>query len=345
MRTITILAALIGAALALAGCTTQESTNNTTTTTTPTTGGANNTTGNNTTGGTTNTTGGTTNTTGGSTNTTGGNATGGTNLTFVASQSGPPGNNTTYSFSGPSSAKAGWTRVELRNQGMEPHQASFLRLVNMTYEDFVAAFMGNGTEGNASMGQAIPAGGVNGIAPNGSGVAWVDLEPGTYVVVCFIPSAATGMPHAAHGMTHKLNVTASAPPAVQRPQADFVLRLRDYAFEPDQGAFTPPANLTAGAHVVEVRNVGNHSHEAQFVLLQEGKTGQDFLAWTQTLQGPPPATDLFGAASIGAGGTEFFEHNFTAGHYFVLCFEQDGPNDPPHFAKAMTWEFNVTAAS
>jgi hypothetical protein len=34
----------------------------------------------------------------------------------------------------------------------------------------------------------------------------VDLEPGQYGLICFIPDAKDGKPHSAHGMTETLTV-------------------------------------------------------------------------------------------------------------------------------------------
>jgi hypothetical protein len=49
-------------------------------------------------------------------------------LDFTATQSGPPANGTTYMYSGPDSAMAGWNLVKLTNDGMEPHQVVFMKL-------------------------------------------------------------------------------------------------------------------------------------------------------------------------------------------------------------------------
>lgn len=41
---------------------------------------------------------------------------------------------------------------------------------------------------------------------NASGFTTLDLEPGNYMFVCFVPDAADGTPHAAKGMIKAFTV-------------------------------------------------------------------------------------------------------------------------------------------
>jgi hypothetical protein len=52
-----------------------------------------------------------------------------------------------------------------------------------------------------------PVGGLQAIFPGTTQLLQLDLEPGEYVVVCQVPSAADGQSHHAKGMIRQLTVT------------------------------------------------------------------------------------------------------------------------------------------
>ena len=57
---------------------------------------------------------------------------------------------------------------------------------------------------------AIPGTAIGGVSPLARGeVAWfeVDLSPGRYALICFLPDAEDGKPHFVHGMVRELEVT------------------------------------------------------------------------------------------------------------------------------------------
>jgi uncharacterized cupredoxin-like copper-binding protein len=53
----------------------------------------------------------------------------------------------------------------------------------------------------------LPVGGVTAIAPGGSNVFEVNLEPGDYALICFMPDAKDGKPHYVHGMIKQVKVS------------------------------------------------------------------------------------------------------------------------------------------
>jgi uncharacterized cupredoxin-like copper-binding protein len=57
---------------------------------------------------------------------------------------------------------------------------------------------------------ALPVGGVSPIEPGAEANFMVDLTPGEYGLICFVPDARTGNPHFMHGMMRQITV----PPAV-----------------------------------------------------------------------------------------------------------------------------------
>lgn len=51
-----------------------------------------------------------------------------------------------------------------------------------------------------------PIGGTSGIEPGGVNYVSVDLAPGEYALLCFLPDAGDGAPHVAHGMARQISV-------------------------------------------------------------------------------------------------------------------------------------------
>ena len=79
-----------------------------------------------------------------------------------------------------------------------------------------------------------------------------DLEPGTYAILCFIPTEGEGTPHAAKGMINQFEVVeADAAPA--EPTADATYKV-------EKGkAVAGPATLTPGEHTIKFEGVGDAS--------------------------------------------------------------------------------------
>src|SRR5438093_10962290 len=143
---------------------------------------------------------------------------------------------TDYAFGVPDTIAAGLTTFRRVNQGKELHHANLVRLgEGKTVADFqagLAATMKNHTPPPTWMGFA---GGPNAVTLGDTGVATQMLEPGSYVLVCWIPSL-DGVPHVMNGMMHPLVVTAGAAPspAAAEPPADVTIKLTDYDFQLSQ---------------------------------------------------------------------------------------------------------------
>src|SRR5207253_960257 len=93
---------------------------------------------------------------------------------------------------------------------------------------------------------AVDVGGPNAAAPGHSTDAFITLEPGNYVLACFVPSPGEQAPHLMKGMVKALTVTTSNFPATE-PSPDVHVTLSDYKF-------TVSKPLTAGPHVLHVMN-------------------------------------------------------------------------------------------
>lgn len=101
-----------------------------------------------------------------------------------------------YAFSFSMPPTAGHHVIEVRNGGPQPHEVLFVQLhPGMTMDDFMK--WGQTYEGDAP-GHAL--GGVPAVMPGQVEYVTLDLAPGDYLAVCFVPDAKDGMPHLAHGM-------------------------------------------------------------------------------------------------------------------------------------------------
>src|ERR1043166_3802731 len=161
------------------------------------------------------------------------------------------------------------------------------------------------------------------------------VEPGSYVLVCWIPSL-DGTPHVMKGMLHPLVVTASPAPVAPAPAADVTITLTDYAF-------LLPHPFPAGHHVVRVDNAGAQGHEVVIAALAPGKTLHDFIAWEQGGEkGPLPTGQwLGGVTTLDAGGHSQFATTLAPGSYLLLCFWPDAKDGKPHTMHGMGKEIRV----
>jgi uncharacterized cupredoxin-like copper-binding protein len=235
-----------------------------------------------------------------------------------------------YSLEAPYWVSAGPVTLRLVNQGKEFHHIWLLRIdQGKTAADFREAM-------KAGYG-ALPAwarevGGPNAPAPGGEASATVDLEPGTYLLTCAIPSP-DGVPHVMKGMVRTLLVSKGSGHAVL-PTPDATMILRDYNF-------TLSAPLTAGRRVIEVRNYGRQSHEIELVRLAPGKTAAEVLHWLEKPEGTAPGLPLGGVSPLASGGRSQFTADLQPGRYALICFLPDRADGKPHFAHGMMQEIEV----
>ncbi len=242
-----------------------------------------------------------------------------------------------YAFRVPDTIPAGLTTFRLVNQGKELHHASLVRLRDgKSVADFqaaVVAAMKNHTPPPAWMGFA---GGPNALTPGDTGTATQLLEPGSYLFVCWIPSA-DGTPHVMKGMLHPVVVSVAPGATTAVPAADLSITLTDYDFQVSQP-------LTAGTRVVRVKNAGAQAHEVAITALSPGKTLQDFIAWEQGGEKGPLPTGrwLGGVGVIDAGGEARFTTTFASGSYLLLCFWPDAKDGKPHIMHGMAKQINIS---
>jgi hypothetical protein len=230
-----------------------------------------------------------------------------------------------FSYVMPAKIAAGWTTIRIVNDGGEPHQAQLAKLnPGVTPEQVVAA---GKTGGDAAIVALLSVmGGPNAAAPQGGTASvTVDLTPGNYVAICFIPSA-DGVRHYAKGMIQAFRVTKprarAKGAAAKPPKAKTTITLGDFSFG------FPPKGLPAQG-VVAVKNTGAQDHEIALYALAPGKTLDDAKAFLLTPPGapapagPPPLTEAGGMTGLAPGATGALDLELTPGTYVAVCFFPD----------------------
>lgn len=107
-----------------------------------------------------------------------------------------------YSFVLKGAVTAGKHTIKVENAGPQPHELEIIRLApGKTAKD-----LGDWMKTMQGPPPANAIGGMSGIAKSADGFATVDLTPGNYVFVCFVPDAKDGKPHADHGMIKEITI-------------------------------------------------------------------------------------------------------------------------------------------
>ncbi len=236
---------------------------------------------------------------------------------------------TDYHYDLPASIPGGVVRLQLINRGTELHHAQLLRLEDgKTLADFAAL-----PPDGPPPAWAVPVGGPNAVEPGDSSEVIATLTPGTYALLCFIPSA-DHMPHMMKGMTASFTVTRSLGGLLAAPKADLTMHLNDYAFG-------NPATIPAGTRHIAVVNDAKQPHEVVLFQLDAGKTLADLAAFAAaidghgTLDGPPPGHMRGGIVAIAPGTSGLMEVQLEPGSYALICFIPDAKDGQPHFMHGM----------
>jgi hypothetical protein len=236
-----------------------------------------------------------------------------------------------YAFEGPDTLPAGWTTVQIHNHGLEPHHIQLLKLTEgKTLTDLSSALHNPLI---TMPGWAKHMGGPNGVGSGGIAEARVHLEPGSYALICVIPSK-DGTPHVMLGMAKKLRVTDQSAFS-SRLVHQYHLAMRDYEF-----VVVEP--IWKGRHSFFVKNRGSQPHQVSLVRLDHASSGSDVLAAfspdaTTTL----PGTLMGGITGLEPGGEGSFTADLSQGRYAFICLFPN-PNSPSsHAAMGMVMNFTV----
>lgn len=108
-----------------------------------------------------------------------------------------------YAFKWSRVPRAGKQSWLLSNGATQPHEMLVVRLAPGKTAQAFLAWVETGFRGSAP-GTAM--GGVAAMAPGEENVIDLDLAPGRYALICFVPDARDGKPHVAHGMVEEFEV-------------------------------------------------------------------------------------------------------------------------------------------
>jgi hypothetical protein len=235
-----------------------------------------------------------------------------------------------FRFEAPAEIPAGLTTFKLVNRGPSLHHVQLAKLgEGKTVDDFFAAMKASGPPPS----WITWTGGPNPPEAGNTTMVTMAMEPGNYVMLCFVP-AADGVPHVAKGMARPLTVTGPARTGVAEPEADLEMKLVDFDFQLSQP-------LKAGKQTIRVENDGKQEHEVAFVRLEPGKQPLDFAKWGEKPVGPAPGKVYGGVSGIEPGTHAFVEVDLPEGDYALLCFVPDAKGKP-HFMQGMAKRMKVS---
>lgn len=248
---------------------------------------------------------------------------------------------TDYAFGSPDTIPAGLTTFRLLNNGKELHQAVLFGAPGKSFAELEAAAVPRGSDLEwwhtvVALQPTVP-GGPGVVLPADSSIITVNLAPGNYLIVCFVPSP-DGKSHVQKGMLRRLVVTPapSGATAAAEPKSDITVTLSDYAFNTS-------APLTAGRHTIRVENSGPQLHELTIERLAPGKTLADWQKWAAGgMKGPPVTMPVGGYAGPDSGKVGWLTVTFAPGSYLFLCFIPDIKDGAPHLVHGMVKEVTIS---
>ncbi len=244
-----------------------------------------------------------------------------------------------YAFQAPDEIPSGWTSFRFANTGREPHFFLLTRLpedktladyrdeVVGVFEDVWAGLRDRGTsqqEAGAQLGARLPdwylhdavaMGGVGLTSPGNVGRTTMRLDPGHYVMECYVKNAG-GVFHGTLGMLRALTVTADDS-GHEEPAGDLEVSLSN-------GALAAERTTTAGHHTVAVHYLeqpaGGLGNDVHLVRLEPDTDTAALARWMNWmnvggLRTPAPAAFLGGAEEMPAGHTAYFEVDLEPGRY------------------------------
>jgi hypothetical protein len=236
-----------------------------------------------------------------------------------------------YSYEASETLPSGWVTIRMSNHGPEPHHGQLLRLNDgVTFEAFSRALQ---QEGEEALRLTTLVGGPAVIDAHRTDEVTLDLKPGAYAIVCFVPSP-DGVPHIAKGMIKPVQVTAADPSGATPPAIQGTFTLRDFSFE-------MPESLPAGRTTYEVANAGPQPHELVVVKLAEGKKVDDVMAWYRAPSGPPPFEAVGGINGLSMGVAGYMTLDLQPGSYAAICVIPDPASGMAHLHLGMVKAFTV----
>lgn len=242
-----------------------------------------------------------------------------------------------YSFLAPPRLRSGWTTFRMTNNGEQPHFMLFWRLPEgKTFDEYAAEvsqpfqqefdrfYAGEVSRDEmlANVAGRLPEwfgsvegmGGVGLTSPGRTSETTVLLEPGDYVMECYVISPE-GKFHGSLGMLRPLIVDPEST-GMEVPEGDIHISLSNYVMSVE-------GETLAGEHTVAVHATENAEgligHDVHLARL-EADTSIDelveWMSWIEALRPPVPAAEFLGGADhLTAGRTSYFTVTLEPGRY------------------------------
>jgi hypothetical protein len=176
-----------------------------------------------------------------------------------------------FSFDSPESIPAGLTTFRLRQVGKFAHDMSILQLTqNKTYEAFAAVRASGELLTRGAWAKNL--GGPGFIDPPHSTNTTLVLEPGFYVLVCFMTAPQDPPEH--QRMSRPLHVVPAPGALSIEPPTDLVVKILDNGYE-----FSP--TLSAGRHVLRVENAASQRRLFRMERVLPDRTVEEALSWSR----------------------------------------------------------------
>lgn len=244
-----------------------------------------------------------------------------------------------FSVEVPETVEAGLIRLELTNSTREEADLQLLRLEDgHTIEEALEVVNSN------EDGEPIPdwlkaAGGIGTTKAGQTRSVELVLEEGTYHAVDTGSSGEDNAEnHAENGGFASFEVSGGDGDE-DLSDADASIEMNEYSFVAE--------GLKAGTNRFVLRNAGDELHHTIAVKMNEGATiaqVREFFASEGPSEGPPPVDfeSIQTTAVLDAGGEQIDGLELEAGSYALLCFITDRAGGPPHVAKGMLREVEVS---
>lgn len=253
-----------------------------------------------------------------------------TTLSITASEAG--GNAGRYS--GPTSVKAGLTRINFRNSSKAPMEAQLVRVDgDRTREELLKVIDADDEEGRPIPAWLHATGGVGTIPPGSSSSSTQELRPGKYFVT------DTGGDDEKRKATVSELTVEDGEGGGELPQTEARVVAEEYSFR--------ASGLKPGRNTITFDNVGKELHHIIAAPFTPGATRDDLRKFLQE-EGegggrPPLDFEKATATTVLDGKTkQVTELRLDRpGKYALLCFITDRRGGPPHVAKGMVTETTV----
>ena len=240
-----------------------------------------------------------------------------------------------FAFYAPAHLASGWTTLRMTNDGEQPHfmilwklpqgvnfdaYAEFSRMFQDHYDRYFAGetdqqVMIDSVVGDLPewFGELKGMGGVALTSPGLTAETTVLLEPGDYVMECYVVTPE-GQFHGTEGMLRPLIVTDETT-GLEPPEADVKITLTNYEMAVE-------GDITAGEQVIAVHAVDHAEgivlHDVNLARLDSDTSLDEvakWMSWIDALRTPAPAEFLGGADHLAGGSTGYFRVDLEPGRY------------------------------